>query len=876
MNRKMIRRLFPLLLLTALTGTALATHNRAGEITYERITNYYYKVTITTYTKTSAPADRPELDIFWGDGTSSTLPRNSYQDNFGGPGSDVRRNLYTGYHNYPGPSTYTIYFEDPNRNGGVVNIPNSVDVPFYVESQLVISAFLGFNNSPILLQPPLDEGTIGQVFIHNPNAYDPDGDSLAYQLIVCKGAGGLPIPGYTFPVASNSFTLDAVTGDLVWDSPVNCGEFNVAFLIKEYRNGVQIGYVERDMQIVIHCNNPNNNAPPSFAALKDTCVTAGDFLSFTVTATDPNPGNTVTLTATGAPLSLAVSPAQFTQGTVGSPTVSEVFEWQTDCDHVRRMPWQMVFKAKDNDPNVSLVSLEAVQITIVAPAPLNPIAAPTGNSIQLNWDQSICQNATGYKVYRRAGTYGFSPGPCETGVPAYTGYSLITTLTGIGSNAYLDNNNGTGLVPGTNYCYMVTAYFADGAESYASVEFCAYLKKERPVITNVSVTSTDAVNGIMDIAWSKPSDLDQVQYPPPYEYRIFRATGISGNLFTYVNSTFDLNDTLFTDNSLNTVADGYRYRIDLYATVSGSQQLVGSTEKASSIFLGISPTDEKLILSWNLSVPWPNDYYTVYRQNGAVWDSIGFSTTTSFTDTGLVNGQQYCYYVMSYGGYEGPGFTDPIINLSQQACAIPIDNVPPCPIATDTLAYDCPGRFIELSWDVPADTCGDDVASYQVYFSPTGKPPFLLMATINDPSTGSYEITDSVSVAGCYYVTATDSTGNESEPGAVICVDYCPLYELPNVFTPDGDGFNDEFHPFPYRFVESIDLNIFNRWGLLVFSTDDPDIMWNGKTDITGNDLPDGVYFYICQVNEIYLSGTRPRQLQGTIQLIREKTNFNK
>jgi gliding motility-associated-like protein len=125
-------------------------------------------------------------------------------------------------------------------------------------------------------------------------------------------------------------------------------------------------------------------------------------------------------------------------------------------------------------------------------------------------------------------------------------------------------------------------------------------------------------------------------------------------------------------------------------------------------------------------------------------------------------------------------------------------------------------------------------------------------------------------------VTATDSTGNESEPGAVICVDYCPLYELPNVFTPDGDGFNDEFHPFPYRFVESIDLNIFNRWGLLVFSTDDPDIMWNGKTDNTGNDLPDGVYFYICQVNEIYLSGTRPRQLQGTIQLIREKTNFNK
>jgi hypothetical protein len=94
---------------------AYATHNRAGEITYEQLTQFYYKATITTYTKTSSPADRPELDIFWGDGTSSTLPRASFQDNFGGAGSDIRKNTYVGFHTYPGPSVYTMYFEDPNR-----------------------------------------------------------------------------------------------------------------------------------------------------------------------------------------------------------------------------------------------------------------------------------------------------------------------------------------------------------------------------------------------------------------------------------------------------------------------------------------------------------------------------------------------------------------------------------------------------------------------------------------------------------------------------------------------------------------------------------------------------------------------------------------
>ena len=144
-----------------------------------------------------------------------------------------------------------------------------------METQLIISAFLGFNNSPVLLQAPIDEGTLGQIFIHNANAYDPDGDSLSYELIYCKGSDGLPIPGYTYPVASNSFTLDPISGDLVWDSPMSCGEFNVAFLIREYRNGAQIGFVERDMQITIICNNQFNNEAPVFTTINDFCVQRG-------------------------------------------------------------------------------------------------------------------------------------------------------------------------------------------------------------------------------------------------------------------------------------------------------------------------------------------------------------------------------------------------------------------------------------------------------------------------------------------------------------------------------------------------------------------------------------------------------------------------
>lgn len=851
-------------------GASFATHNRAGEITYEQISQYYYKVTITTYTKTSSPADRPELEIFWGDGTSDTIPRASFQDNFGGAGSDIRRNIYYGYHTYPGPSVYKLYFEDPNRNGGVINIPNSINVPFYVETMLIIFPTLGFNNSPVLLQPPIDEGVVGQVFIHNANAYDPDGDSLSYELIFCKGAGGLNIPGYTYPTASTSFTLDAITGDLVWDSPVTCGEFNVAFLIKEWRNGFNIGYVERDMQINILCNNPNNNAPPQITSLDDTCVVAGSFISFQVTAIDTF-NTTVTLTATGGPLQVPVSPAVFNQPVSGTGSVTQTFEWQTECDHVQRAPYQMVFKAKDSDPFVQLVMLKTVRITVIAPPVQNPQATPSGNNIILTWDVSPCPQAIGYKIYRRIGFYGFVPGYCETGVPGYTGYSLVGTVTGLNTLTFTDSNNGSGLAPGTDYCYMIVAYYSDGAESIASVEVCTTLKKDLPVITNVSVTGTDAVTGTMYIAWSKPTDLDTVQWPGPYQYRLFRGDGFTPSTFTQAGITPGINDTTFNDVGLNTAGTPYTYRVDLYASPNGQLTLVGPSQTATSVYLNISPSDEQLTLTWQYDVPWKNDTTAIYRFDGSSFVEIGTSVTNSFTDTLLNNGQEYCYKVRTRGSYSGSGFADPLYNLSQEACERPYDNVPPCAIDTDTSSFSCEEGNVTFTWNVPDPECADDVQEYHIYYTPTPGGTFSLLAVIPDGSATSFTYDNDTSIAGCYYVAAVDTNGNVGGPGQQICVDNCPSYILPTVFTPDGNGANDQFMPFiPYRNVKDVEVKIFTRWGQLVFETTDPDIRWNGKTDNTGEELPSGVYFYTCKVNEIYLNGIRQRELKpGTIQLIR-------
>jgi gliding motility-associated-like protein len=862
-----MKKIIIIILILGIYVPSMATHNRAGEITYRQISLLYYEATIVTYTKTSSAIDRPFLELYWGDNTFDTVSRISQVS----VGTDITKNIYMGYHNYPSPGIYKLHCEDMNRNGGVINIPNSINTSFYIETLLQINPFLGFNNSPILLNPPIDQGCSNQTFMHNAGAFDPDGDSLSYELFVCRGNGGLPCPGYSLPTATVSFTLDSITGDLRWQNPnsISCGEWNVAFLIKEWRSGVNIGYIERDMQITIYCNCPNN-APQLNLITNDTCVEAGTFLTLTATATDPD-NNPISLTASGGPFLITPDSAYLTN--VPPPPTTKVLNWQTTCNHVRKVPWSVSFKAEDTYPNpipppanYNLAVFKNMNITVVAPAPKNPAAAPLGNAIQLVWDASVCDSAKGYDIYRRNGFFGFTPSTCQTGVPAYTGYVKVGNTVGLTNTQFLDNNNGAGLINGIDYCYMIVATFADGAESYASVEVCTQLKRDLPVITNVSINTTHNT-GQVYVAWSKPTELDTLQTPGPYKYVISGSSDFNGGAFVLIDSFFDLNDTILIDDFVNTEALPRSYKIEFYNLTPGNTFKIGQSQIASSVFITCQPTDEAIHITWSEMVPWSNTVYTIYRKNLAgVFDSIGVSLSQNYTDTGLINGNTYCYKVRSTGNYSASGFVDPIINFSQEQCAIPIDNLPPC-APTLNIKPNCIGFNNALSWHFDSLFCYQDVAGYNVYHSNDSVADLTLLITLVQDTTYLHD--SLFSIAGCYQVSAFDSLGNESVLSNKVCVDNCPVYELPNIFSPNADGKNDTFHPFPYSYVQSIDITIYNRWGLVMYKTNNADIQWNGNLDNKDKQCPDGVYFYICTVNEIYLSGIKPRLIKGYVQLLR-------
>ncbi|MDR0368418.1 MAG: hypothetical protein LBH82_04680, partial [Bacteroidales bacterium] len=58
-----------------ITFSVYATHERAGEITYKHHSGFSYEITVTTYTYSPSPADRNELLVSWGDGTSTVVQR---------------------------------------------------------------------------------------------------------------------------------------------------------------------------------------------------------------------------------------------------------------------------------------------------------------------------------------------------------------------------------------------------------------------------------------------------------------------------------------------------------------------------------------------------------------------------------------------------------------------------------------------------------------------------------------------------------------------------------------------------------------------------------------------------------------------------------
>lgn len=635
------------------------------------------------------------------------------------------------------------------------------------------------------------------------------------------------------------------------------------------------------------------------------------------------------------------------------------FNWNTTCDHIRGQAYDVVFKISDRRPGgVSLVTFKTWKIKVVPPPPvLNTATVQVPQRfVQLDWAAYACSAVpdvtTRMQIWRRVDETSYMPGTCDTGMPQSLGYTLIATVP-LTDVQYVDTNGGAGLERGVKYCYRLVAIFPDrDAESPVSNEVCIEpMEIAAPLITRVTVDKTGESDGAITVRWLPP--LNNFEVRPEiefedYSYQLERAEGsgfvtVSGMILGTADSTAAFS---FTDANINTLDRQYFYRVMLYA--NGAPDPVDSSSIVSSVWLSLSPGNSTVDLSWGASVPWSNQIaglnHIVYLREGLgatslddFTDSLEVDVTenglyyksTEFDGVKLDSTKTYCYAVVTKGSYgnddERVLAEEPLRNVSQINCAIPTVVEPPCaptitafvdPCSEFFSTYTCSSTVFSntVRWTV-SENCDDDIRGYYLYRATTkdnsGKPYLPVTKRNVNGVEEPVLFEDPValveglqSYGNCYQVQAVDRQGRLSELSKPVCIDACPYYELPNVFTPNGDDCNDYFSAFGVefdtpdgpgsgtkcavpddkeykekcaRFVERVDFKVFNRWGKEVYdylgqrgNENSIYINWDGR-DRSGKELATGVYFYSADVT---FSSTAPggktvKTFKGWVHLVR-------
>lgn len=520
----------------------IATHNLAGSISAKPSdpTNpNTYQVTLTTYTD-PAPGgvDRCSATIeVWTTGANPTqisapgmedIPRQNGTTSYT-PASDcnlmgtysgvvvkgtVKENIYIGEFTFPGPGNYALWYQDVARHGSVINIDNPEEQAFFVETILHIPAPPSLPNStPTFLNMPLENACLGTLYTHNPGGYDFDGDSLAYSLVPCfQYDPANPPPticnGYKWPddpvFGNSSMTIDSLTGLISWDNPPQEGIYNIAYEVKEWRNGQLLGKIRRDMAIwVIDCNN--KVATIELGSGNELYTYPGKMLSFQAEAIEPDPGDSLYLELNNAGLgnngifSPLVSQTATVSGkvhagidsnsftfndlpvgtlndTLAPPdTIRADFSWMSICDEVGKI-FQVDIRAHDNFSYVSLpttTSLDAnkaLRVHVLPPPPTDlQVSMSNWGAIRLDWTEAICGNAVRYYIYRRIGEGNWEQASDCSGTPEDDGYTFIGDVAGWDSPTFFSLPEG--LVDSTTVCFRVTAAY--GAYNNPYFESCA-------------------------------------------------------------------------------------------------------------------------------------------------------------------------------------------------------------------------------------------------------------------------------------------------------------------------------------------------------------------------------------------------------------------
>lgn len=257
--------------------------------------------------------------------------------------------IYQGTISLPQHCTdYVLSVSECCRSAAISNlsIPSS---SFTLQAQLN-NGVVNFNNAAVFNSSPNFYLTAGQTYYLDFSATDIDGDSLVYEVVeVLRTAGTTnsynppftPInPMNSLPPAS----IDAVTG-IFSVTPTTVQDAAVAVRVREYRGGVLVGTVTRDVHLFVR-NLVPYNTPPALSGLDSTnVITAyacvGDTFAFRIYTSDPDSGQTLLLDTLQT-----IPGATITVNNGVHPSLD--FFWIVDTSDVSALPYLLRLKVTDD------------------------------------------------------------------------------------------------------------------------------------------------------------------------------------------------------------------------------------------------------------------------------------------------------------------------------------------------------------------------------------------------------------------------------------------------------------------------------------------------------------------------------------------------
>lgn len=757
------------------------------------------------------------------------------------------------------------------------------------------------NNSPVVTAAPIPFMCAGQTSTYCVTSADTEGDSIYYELVTPTTVGNVPMsfnPPYTQSAPLIGLVLNSNTGCMTFNQPTT-GNFVVTVKISSFDAfGNLIGFIIHDYQIIVLSCTNTPPAPPSAGMSNfsgtafqtgpnslDVCI--GQNFCFDVTFSDPNVADVLTVTQNGTTL---LPGATFTQ--TGTNPITGTFCWTGTGGFTGSV---ITFIVNDGACPVMGQTAFAVNLNI-------------GNAVFAGLDQVIC---TGNSLQLNAAQGANHVWTTVSGDPII-----------VGTNISCDTCQNPIITPTQTTTYVVTSDTAAALCNNIDTVVITVLNATGPNIPDAVIcpgpgnfASINVGSGYTNYTWSPACCVGQfANIFNPGTYIVSVDTLVCTMRDTFVVSLATPPSATIT--GTDTICVGGTTTLNLptnfssYSWNPGGQTSSSVTVGAGTYFATITDSSGCIGRSDTITVVNSIPQATIIGNNQiCLGDVTQLSVTPSFAAYQWSNG-------VTTPITNAPVGSITLIVTNSFGCKDTVTTVIPSfpvPVAT-ILGADsiCPGNIANLSvspnfisylWfnnDTNAITNSSggnvsvvvtdnngckDTATAIVPFFPTPIANFSINPPIQGQPGGNIQFTDlsASNISSWLWNFGDGGTSFAQNPIYVyanqgnvvvsllvenangckdsISFDYILLSDIiiPNVFTPNGDGFNDFLVFKNLEFFEN-ELKVFNRWGREVYS------QTNYKNNWDGDGVSDGTYYFILEVK---LPSGETNLFKGTITILK-------